>query len=87
MEKVNSSFLLKNFCTEVQGDILTGPSVPCEVYHLPITHSQRTATTPGASRPSEVLGIFLRQVKRSLCYFGMGILADNLWTNGDLMAV
>ena len=30
---------------------------------------------------SEVLGIFWRQVKRSLSYFAMENLANNLWTN------
>ena len=37
----------------------------------------------GEGEPSEALGIFLRQVKRSLSYFAMGNLANNLWTNGD----
>ena len=46
------NFFPYNFCTEVQGDIRTGPPVPWEVYHLRCTHSQRTATTPGISCPT-----------------------------------
>ena len=30
---------------------------------------------------------FLREVKRSLSYYAMGNLANNLWMNGDLMPV
>ena len=37
---------------------------------------------------SEVVSIFFfHQVKRSLSYFAMGNLANNLWTNGDEMPV